>query len=256
MQMCPGRIILQQEDNMSRINIGTSGWSYKPWEKTFYPADLPKKQQFEFYTTQFHTVEINATFYRLPAPHMVRGWHDKAPTGFIFGIKGNRYITHIKRLKHLDGALDKFFNRLKPLKDQIGPILWQLPPNFRKDLPQLEQFLKRLPKSYAHAVEFRNPSWLEGDDVFELVRRYGVAHVNLSSQAMPLNLTVTSGLVYIRFHGLKGGAAHNYTRRELEPWAKHIRKQARAGRDVYAYFNNDANVRAPANAKLLIEMTK
>ncbi len=241
---------------MGSINIGTSGWSYKPWEKTFYPADVPKKKHFEFYASQFHTVEINATFYRLPTLHMVRGWCDKAPPGFIFGIKGSRYITHIKRLKHLDGALDKFFNRLKPLQARLGPVLWQLPPNFHKDLPRLERFLKRLPKSCSHAVEFRHPSWLEGTDTFELLRHYNVAHVNLSSQAMPMNLTVTSDLVYIRFHGLKGGAAHNYIPRELEPWAKHICKQARSGKDVFAYFNNDVNVRAPANARLLIEMTE
>ena len=238
-----------------RVYIGTSGWVYKSWDKAFYPSDIPKSAQFEFYASQFNTVEINNTFYRLPTLRMTRGWRDKAPPGFVYAVKGSRFITHMKKLVNLDGALDKYFGWLKPLQARVGVVLWQLPPWLHKDLARLEGFLTRLPREYRHAVEFRHPSWLERG-TFTLLRRFHAAHVSVSSLAMPMDLTVTSRLVYIRFHGLKGGAAHDYTRRELEPWAEHVRQQAEQGRKVFAYFNNDANVRAPANAKLLMEMAR
>src|SRR2546423_1766510 len=186
---------------MGNIYIGTSGWSYKSWDKEFYPAELPKNRQFDFYATQFPSVEINATFYRLPTPKMVQGWRDKAPPGFVFAVKGSRFITHMKRLNNLDGAVRKYFTRIKALRQRIGVVLWQLPPNFKKDLKRLDRFLRQLPKTYRHAVEFRNVSWLEAD-VFELLRRHRAAHVSVSSLGMPMNLSVTSEIVYIRFHGL------------------------------------------------------
>jgi uncharacterized protein YecE (DUF72 family) len=237
------------------VHIGTSGWSYKAWEKDFYPVDVLQKQHFEFYSSQFDTVEINATFYRLPSEGMVRGWRDKAPGGFVFAVKGSRFITHNKKLTNLDGALDKFLERIEPMHQRIGVLLWQLPPILHKDVPRLEAFLRLLPKSYTHAVEFRHDSWLD-DEIFDLLRRYCAAHVSLSSQRMPRDLTVTSNVVYIRFHGLEGGAGHDYTRAELKPWAAHIRAQCRAGREVFAYFNNDVNVRAPLNAKMLSELVQ
>lgn len=240
---------------MNRVYIGTSGWSYKEWRKHFYPADVPAKREFEFYATQFPTVEINATFYRLPTRKMVKGWRDKAPPGFVFAVKGSRFITHILKISGASKGLRKYFSRIKPLQKRIGPVLWQLPPFMKKNLERLKKFLKILPKDYCHAVEFRHPSWYEGTDTFELLRKYNAAHANLSSLRMPMNLTVTADFVYIRFHGLEGGASHDYTRAELEPWAKFIRSQARAGKTVYAYFNNDLNVHAPDNARMLMEMT-
>jgi uncharacterized protein YecE (DUF72 family) len=239
---------------MGRVYIGTSGWSYKSWEKTFYPEDVPVTRHFNFYSTQFTSVEINLTFYRLPAETMVQGWLRKAPPGFIYAVKGSRFITHMKKLANLGGAVDKFFNRLGPLRSRIGVILWQLPPTLHKDTRRLAGFMAQLPKGYRYAVEFRHPSWLE-EDTFEVLRRFHAAHVSVSSLGIPMNLTVTSNLAYIRFHGLEGGASHDYTRGELKPWAEHICRQFDAGKTVFAYFNNDANVRAPANAKLLMQMT-
>jgi uncharacterized protein YecE (DUF72 family) len=238
---------------MKRVYIGTSGWAYKSWDKAFYPESVPKQRQFEFYATQFPTVEINATFYRLPTLNTVRNWRDRAPEGFIFAVKGSRFITHMKKLANLDGAVRKYFDRIKPLQKRVGVVLWQLPPHLKKDPPRLDRFLRKVPRSYRHAVEFRHVSWID-PEIFELLRRHKAAHVSLSSLAMPMDLTVTTDLVYIRFHGLRGGAAHDYTEPELEPWAAHIRQQAARGRTVYAYFNNDANVRAPVNGQMLIEM--
>lgn len=239
---------------MQRIFIGTSGWSYKSWDKTFYPREVPKAHQFDFYATQFSTVEINLTFYRLPTAKMVAGWRDKAPPGFRYAVKGSRFITHMKKLKNLNGALNRFFERIEPLCERVAVILWQLPPMLQLDLPRLEHFLKGLPRRYEHAVEFRHASWLQ-EETLRVLRQHRAALVSVSSLGMPMNLSVTSDLVYIRFHGLAGGAAHDYTRDELQPWAEHIRRQASRGKRVFVYFNNDQNVRAPGNAKLLMELT-
>lgn len=235
-----------------RIYIGTSGYSYKSWDKTFY-GDTPKKQQLEYYATKFPTVEINATFYRLPGEGMVRGWRDRVPEDFLYAVKGSRFITHMKKLANLDGALDKFFDRIAPMKERVAVILWQLPGILKKDCARLDDFLGRLPSEYAHAVEFRHPSWYE-DEVFQLLRRHKAAHVALSSLGMPMNLSVTADLIYVRFHGLEGGAAHDYTRDELRPWARFLSEQAEKRKTSYVYFNNDVNVRAPENALMLMEM--
>lgn len=238
---------------INRIYIGTSGWSYKSWEEGFYPKELAAANHLEYYATQFSSVEINLTFYRLPSPKMIKGWREKAPEGFIYAMKGSRFITHMKKLVNVREGLRRYFSRIKPLKAKTGVILWQLPPFLKQDLKRLEGFLRLLPALYQHAVEFRHPSWI-ARETFELLREYKTAQVSVSSKAMPMDLTVTTDLVYIRFHGLEGGAAHDYTRGELEPWAEHICEQASRGNPVFAYFNNDANVRAPANAKMLMRI--
>lgn len=235
------------------IWIGTSGWVYKHWAENFYPEDLKKADEFAFYATQFPTVEINATFYRLPTTNMVKGWREKAPGNFLFAVKGSRYLTHIKRLKDVGAGLGKYFRRITPLKEHLGPILWQLPPNFHKDLPRLEKFLKKVPKEFQHAVEFRHPSWID-DETFSILRKFNAASVWLSSQAMPVDFTVTADFIYLRFHGLKNGAAHDYTETELKPWANELLKNARKGISAFVYFNNDWNTRAPLNAKTLMKM--
>lgn len=235
-----------------RAYIGTSGYSYKSWDKTFY-GDTPKKRQLEYYSTQFPTVEINATFYRLPSEAMVRGWNERVGEDFIYAVKGSRFITHMKKLANLDGALDKYFDRIEPMQEKVCSILWQLPGILKRDDKRLDDFLAQLPTEYRHAVEFRHPSWYE-DKVFSILKKYKAAHVALSSGGMPMNLSVTTDFVYIRFHGLGGGAAHDYTREELQPWAEFIQEQASKRKAVYAYFNNDINVRAPENAKMLMEM--
>ena len=239
-------------ERKERIFIGTSGWVYKEWANNFYKG-LKAKEHFPHYVTQFPTVEINASFYRLPNLKMVHGWRAKAPEGFLFAVKGSRYITHIKRLNNLEGSVNMFVRRISPMKEKLGPLLWQLPPSFKKDLPRLEKFLKRLPRHLSQAIEFRHPDWMS-DDTFDLLRKYNTAFVSVSSMRMPMNFSVTSDLVYLRFHGLAGGARHDYTREELQPWADHIRAQAAMGKNVFVYFNNDLNVRAPNNAKLLMEM--
>ena len=234
------------------VHIGTSGWSYKEWAEDFYKG-VRQREQFHFYTTRFSTVELNNTFYRLPLLSTVRAWRAQAPANFIFAVKGSRYITHILRLSNLGRGLGNFMRRIEPLREKTGPVLWQLPPNFKPDLPRLEKFLKRLPKKHSHAIEFRHPDWV-ADTTFELLRKYNAAFVWVSSMRMPQNFSVTSDFVYARFHGLSGGAHHDYTAAELEPWAEQIRACVSEGKRVFAYFNNDLNVRAPKNAEMLLRL--
>ncbi len=246
----PGVIVYSMRTD--QIFIGTSGWEYKEWAGDFYRSVKPK-DHFSFYTGQFRTVEINATFYRLPNLAAVHGWREKAPEGFVFAVKGSRFITHIKRLNNLQDSVNKFFRRIRPLGIKTGPFLWQLPPNFQKDLPRLAKFLRRLPKDFSHAFEFRHRSWLDAETT-SLLRDFNSALVWVSSMKMPEDFSTTADFAYIRFHGLAGGARHDYTADELLPWANRIKEQAAASRRVFAFFNNDLNVRAPKNAKLLLDL--
>lgn len=242
-----------------RIRVGTSGWSYRGWVGRFYPTGLHQGQWAAYYRTRFPAVEINATFYRLPTPAMVRRWHDDAPRGFRYAVKGSRLVTHIHRLDADDGgALAAFLERIAPLGAYCGVVLWQLPPSLHRDDGLLDSFLGRLPRRLGsaplrHAVEFRHPSWFDGE-VFTLLRHHRAALVWVSSRQVPWVPERTCELVYVRFHGLSGGYAHDYTAEELTPAAEALRAAARAGCEGYAFFNNDAEARAPANAELLIRM--
>jgi len=235
------------------IYIGTSGWIYKGWANSFYPEGCPAKRHLEFYVTQFPTVEINASFYRLPEEAAFIAWRKSAPNGFLYAVKGSRAVTHFKRLKPGAKSLPILLDRCRLLGPRLGPILWQLPPNFTKNTERLTGFAKSLPRRYAHAIEFRHPSWLD-HEVEDVLKRYRIANVSVSSQAMPMHLKPTANFVYVRFHGLKGGSAHDYSDSELEPWAEHLRRCARQGLKGFAFFNNDVNTRAPLNGRRLIEM--
>lgn len=241
---------------MHDVWIGTSGWVYKQWAGNFYPKGWRKKDEFAFYARHFPTVEINSTFYRLPSLSMVRGWRERSPEGFLFAVKGSRFLTHMKRLRDTGRGLQRYLRRIAPLAERTGPVLWQLPPNFEKKpetIDRLQTFLRKLPRRYQHAVEFRHPSWMD-EDTMDLLRAARVANVWLSSLRMPADYTVTADFVYLRFHGLKDGAYHDYTEDELAPWAAQLAKAARRGVPCYAYFNNDLNTRAPWNAFALMRL--
>lgn len=241
---------------MGSVRIGTSGWVYKEWAGHFYPKGWPRKNEFSDYVRHFPTVEINATFYRLPTKKMVQGWRERSPDGFVFAVKGSRYLTHIRRLRDTGAGLRKYFARLKPLGDRAGPILWQLPPTFPKNpenFLRLTRFLKKLPPQYRHAVEFRHPSWMD-EETIALLRAHRAANVWISSLRMPADHAITADFVYLRFHGLKGGAYHDYTNDELAPWARQLARAAARGLPAHVYFNNDLNTRAPLNAEALMKM--
>jgi uncharacterized protein YecE (DUF72 family) len=235
------------------IYIGTSGWSYKDWAENFYPSDLPASKQLKFYTTKFPTVEINGTFYRLPTEKAFENWKREASPGFVYSIKGSRAVTHFKRLRPGAKSLGLLLDRSKSLGEYRGPVLWQLPGTLKKDLVRLSDFLRTLNRRIRHAIEFRDPSWVD-KEVFRVLRRHRVANVAVSSQVMPMCLEITANFVYVRLHGLEGGAAHDYTDRELRPWARFLRSCAKEGVTAFVYFNNDMNTRAPLNALRLMKL--
>jgi uncharacterized protein YecE (DUF72 family) len=185
-------------------------------------------------------VEVNNTFYRLPNRSAVEGWERTAPPGFCFAVKTSRYLTHIKRLRDLGPGLARFFERIEPLR-KLGPLLWQLPPNFPRDDERLGAALALLPREHRHAFEFRHPSWFV-DDVYELLREHGVALVLVGDAEV-----FTAPWTYVRFHSGKRGRRGNYSVTELEEWAQRIERWIEAA-DVYAYFNNDWEAFAVKNA--------
>ena len=226
---------------------------YKSWAKSFYPEDWPARRQLEFYGSKFPTVEINATFYRLPQEKTFESWREQSWPGFLYAVKGSQAVTHFKRLRPGAKSFGLLLKRASLLRSGLGPLLWQLPPNFKKNADRLARFLKRLPRRFHHAVELRHHSWLD-EEVPEILKRYGVAIVAVGSQTMPMHVETTADFVYLRFHGLSGGSAHDYTDRELEPWAEQLRQSARRGLTGFVYFNNDVNTRAPLNALRLMDM--
>jgi uncharacterized protein YecE (DUF72 family) len=230
------------------IRIGCSGWNYQHWRNgVFYPPRLPPRRWLEFYARHFDTVEINATFYRLPKEPAVANWARESPPGFLFAVKMSRYVTHVKRLRDLPPSLELFYSRIRPLVEspKLGPVLWQLPPAFRRDDERLAQALAQLPPG-RHCFEFRHESWFV-DAVYELLRRHGVALVIGDTPTRPFQThELTADWTFIRFHHGTRGRRSNYSERELEEWAQRIARWARRA-EVYAYFNNDRNGYAVRN---------
>ena len=242
---------------MKSLKVGTSGWVYKDWKSKFYPKNIRAKDHLSFYCTQFNTVEVNATFYRLPTKNMVTTWQETAPEGFQFAIKGSRYISHIKRLKGSKEELTESVHRctdpLEPLRNKMGPMLWQLPPTLHKDLALLNTFLAALPKEFDHAIEFRDNSWYD-KETENALRKLGVCQVWVSSEQMTDYSPSTASFTYLRFHGLENGFKHDYTENELKPWVNRVCEALEAGKKCYVYFNNDGNANAPQNARTFEEM--
>ncbi|UCC99994.1 MAG: DUF72 domain-containing protein [Phycisphaerales bacterium] len=235
------------------IRIGTSGWYYDHWRERFYPPDLPKSKWFEHYAQHFDTVEINNTFYHLPKEQTVQRWRELAPEGFLYAVKANRYITHIKKLTDAAEPLERFFERINLLENALGPVLYQLPPSLHKDLVRLEAFIKQLPKKPPTVFEFRHESWYE-DDTFELLDRSGVCFCIHDMPGKESPRIVTGHIIYVRFHGTTGRYAGNYPESQLHDWADWLKDQTKKVRAVYAYFNNDIGGHAIKNAKQLRDL--
>jgi uncharacterized protein YecE (DUF72 family) len=237
-----------QEREVTEIHVGCSGWNYPHWRERVYPKGLPPKRWLEHYAALFDTVEVNNTFYRLPSVSAVQGWVEQTPPSFVLAVKMSRYITHIRRLRDLEGGLGRFYERIEPLarSPKLGPVLWQLPPTFKRDDERLGAALGVLPAG-RHAFEFREASWYV-QEVYELLRRHGVALVIPDSPKYPFGaLELTADWTFIRFHHGRRGRGGNYSERELEEWAERIAGWRDAGNGVYAYFNNDWNAYAVKN---------
>ena len=237
------------------IHIGTSGWHYKHWlNGVFYPAGTTGSQMFEFYARHFNTVEINNSFYRLPAATTFDNWRESSPRNFVYAVKASRFITHMKKLKDPARSSEKFFLAAEHLHKKLGPILFQLPPRWNLNVERLAEFLEALPREHRYAFEFRDESWLV-PEVFQLLRKYNAAFCMHDFEDMKVPQEITADFTYIRFHG-PGSAKYwgSYSKAELRKWARRIERWRRELSAVYVYFNNDPEGAAVKNALTLKEL--
>ena len=234
------------------IRIGCSGWNYASWRASFYPKGLGAPRWLEHYAGVFDTVEVNTTFYRLVKREAVQRWVTQTPPGFCFAVKSSRYLTHMKRLTDMELGMQRLLETLEPLRDagRLGPMLWQLPGNFRRDDARLAFALDHLPPG-RHTFEFRHPSWF-CPEVYELLRWHNVALTIADRPGLEefQSHEITADFTYVRFHHGHRGRRGNYSRTELVEWAARLGEWA-GSVDVYAYFNNDWEQFAPRNARVL-----
>ena len=230
------------------VLLGCSGWNYASWKDELYEGK-PARLWLQHYATQFDTVEVNNTFYRLPLKTSVARWVEETPPHFTFAVKASRYLTHVKRLQDLGEGIRRYYERLEPLvqSPKLGPVLWQLPANFRRDDDRLGAALAALPPG-RHCFEFRHASWFV-EPVYEVLRSHGVALVIGDRPEVKefQALEFTTDWTYVRFHYGSRGHRGNYSERELEEWARRF-EEWRRELEIYAYFNNDWELFAVRNA--------
>ncbi|MEQ3554616.1 DUF72 domain-containing protein [Pseudonocardia nematodicida] len=262
--------------------VGTSGWRYPPWRGTFYPPGLVQRRELEYLSRQVTSIEINGSFYSLQRPESYRSWAEQVPDGFVFAVKGPRFVTHLKQLRDVEVPLANFLaSGVLALGPALGPVLWQLPPRMRFDADRVEAFLRLLPHGTAaaaslatghderldgrawtatdadrplrHAIEPRHESFRD-PEFRALLREHGVALVlSDSAGTWPVFDEVTADPVYLRLHGQGELYAGGYTAEALDGWAARIRDWRDDGHDVVCYFDNDMKVRAPFDARGLVE---
>jgi uncharacterized protein YecE (DUF72 family) len=236
---------------VSRIRIGTSGYMYRHWRGLLYPEGLTQRRWLERYVQFFDTVELNATFYRLPTPETVERWREAVPRPFVFAVKGSRYLTHLKRLLDADEGLRRFYRPISRFGGKLGPVLWQLPPHMKPDLDRLARFLSRLPAG-RHAFEFRDPDWYS-DATCDVLARHGAAFCEHDQLPRPPP-RLTGRFRYVRFHGTTGRYSGRYGGEALRPFAESYLASAARGVDVFVYFNNDLGGHAVHDALDLLAL--
>lgn len=238
----------------ARVRIGTSGWEYRDWKGRFYPSDLPKDRWLEFYAERFDCVELNASFYRLPAAEVFAGWKRRAPAGFVFAVKASRYLTHIRRLREPTEPLERLWSRARALEDRLGPVLYQLPPRWRPNPERLASFLAALPES-PQVLEFRDAAWYR-PDILAMVDEAEVAVCLHDMPGSSPPARRVGPLVYVRFHGAGAKYAGRYSSQRLSAWAGRMAAWASDGWPVWAFFNNDIGGQAVVDAARLRAMVE
>lgn len=236
---------------MPKLYIGTSGFSFDSWKGEFYPDDVREKDMLAAYSQTFKSVEINNSFYRLPAATTVDKWVNIAPPDFIFAYKANRYITHRKKLKITDEPIERLNNAVAPFGKKLGPILFQLPPRWKVNVERLREFVAALPKKHRYTFEFRDPSWL-CDQVYDVLSNRNIALCFYDYRGFQSPEIPTADFVYLRLHGPNPEAyTGSYGSKALSQYAKKIKAWQKQGLDVYCYFDNDQKSCAPADGQVL-----
>ncbi len=245
--------VVSHGNGRASIRIGCSGWNYKHWRELFYPKGLPQKRWFAFYAEHFDTVEINNSFYMLPKPETFDKWREQAPPGFRYAVKANRYLTQAKKLKDCEEPIERMMSAARHLGPTLGPVLYQMPPSFGINLERLETFLKLVPKDVTNVFEFRNSSWYV-PETFDLLDRYGAVFCIHDMPGSASERIAVGPATYVRFHGGEGKYWGRYSDEGLMWWAEWLVEQARSGRPVWCYFNNDLYAHAIHDAQTLRSM--
>ena len=232
------------------IRIGCSGWIYPHWRERFYPKELRQTEWFRHYAQTFDTVEINNTFYHLPSEKAVAHWEEQAPPGFVYAVKVNRFITHMKKLREPQEPLRNFVTRMHGLGKHLGPLLYQLPPHWNCNPARFREFLDALSPDFIHVFEFRHQSWVN-DEIFAALEEHGASLCVHDMIGIEVPRVAMGRVAYVRFHGTLPLYAGGYAERTLRSWAQWLSEQAAAGRDAFAYFNNDADAQAVFDAQKL-----
>jgi uncharacterized protein YecE (DUF72 family) len=226
--------------------VGTSGFSYAPWKGPFYPDDLPAEQMLRFYGERFRAVEINNTFFRMPKPAVLEAWAAQVPADFKFVLKASRGITHMKRLKDAGDSVAYLLKVASALGPKLGPLLFQLPPNMKKDLPRLRAFLELLQRDRRAAFEFRHQSWFD-DDVFALLREHqAVLCIAEAEDDLQTPFVCTADWGYLRLR------MADYTDKDLKGWLTRVRGQP--WQDVFVFFKHEDEANGPRLAKRFVEL--
>ena len=226
--------------------LGTSGYSYKEWKGNFYPEDLPDKQMLRFYGGRFRSVEINNTFYRMPKPSVLEAWAGEVPAGFKFALKASQRITHFQRLKDADDSVAYLLKVAAVLNERLGPLLFQLPPNFEKNASRLRDFLALLPSDRRAAFEFRHPSWFD-PEIFGALREHQAALCIAEAEdgvEVPFESTADWGYLRLR--------RPDYGDAELKSWVQRVRDQG--WRDAFIFFKHEDEGKAPQMARRFLEL--
>jgi uncharacterized protein YecE (DUF72 family) len=232
------------------VLIGTSGWQYRHWKGRLYPPRLPQRAWLEHYAERFATVEVNATFYRLPAPSTAEAWAARVPGDFVFAVKVSRYLTHVRRLREPGEPVARFMAVAEALGPKLGPVLMQLPPNMRADLPALDATLRAFPSGVRIAVEPRHETWFTAE-LYALLERRGAALCWADRPGWRPEHVRTAGWGYLRLHGGRATPRPCYGRAALASWAGRIAERFGPGDDVFAFTNNDPEGCAVRDARVL-----
>lgn len=235
------------------VHIGTSGWHYNHWIGPFYPAEMRPPKMLRWYAERFDTVEINNSFYRLPAETAFETWCRETSPDFCFAVKASRYITHNRKLNDPESANEKFISLVERLGSRLGPILFQLPPSWKVNAERLDQFLSALPRTHRYVVEFRNPTW-NVTPVYEVLRRHNAAFCIHELGGFQSPIEVTADFTYVRLHGPGSKYQGDYSDDILRIWAKRVEDWLRKLKHVFVYFDNDQAGFAPKNALQLKQM--
>ena len=239
---------------MAEIRIGTSGYHYKHWLGRYYPEGTKPNQMLAHYLRDFDTVELNNTFYQLPNESTFDNWRDSTPPGFLYAVKGSRFITHMIKLKDAQRGLTNFMPRAERLGDKLGPILWQLPPGWNVNVERLEEFLSILPPQHRYTFELRNETWMT-DQVLEVLRKYNAAFCIYELAGYHSPIEITADWTYIRLHGpTRFKYQGSYKDNQMEEWAERIKSWSRKMKAIYVYFDNDDRAYAVDNALTLKKM--